>query len=187
MTAPALILVNGQPATGKTRLADYLGRKLGIPVVSKDRIKEQLLASLGDDGGSRDWSHRVGAAAIEVMFAEVDALLAAGVSVALDCNLDPSWHDERIGSLEAEYDCRTVQILLHAKGDVLLERYRMRRETDPDLAHRELDEADRAAIASPTIPVRIRGDTLEVDTTDYEAVSYEEIRHEVEWLLASPR
>ena len=177
---PALVLVNGHPATGKSRLAEYLGRELQMPVLSKDRVKEQLLASLGDEGGSREWSHRVGAAAIEVMFAEIEALLAAGCSLVVDCNLDPWWHDERIRRLEVEYGCQTVQIVLFAPGDVLLARYSNRREVEPDLVHRELDAADREALAKPPVPVAIAGATLHVDTTEFDAVSYEEIRRTVD-------
>ena len=40
--AESVILVNGLPGAGKTTLSRLLGDELGVSVVSKDRIKENL-------------------------------------------------------------------------------------------------------------------------------------------------
>jgi predicted kinase len=44
--AERLILVNGLPGSGKTTLATRLGAALGVPVMSKDAIKEALYAAV---------------------------------------------------------------------------------------------------------------------------------------------
>ena len=36
------VLVTGIPAAGKSTMAAFLGERLGLPVLSKDRIKELL-------------------------------------------------------------------------------------------------------------------------------------------------
>ena len=41
------ILVCGLPATGKSTMAAYLSKQLGIPMFSKDAIKERLFDTLG--------------------------------------------------------------------------------------------------------------------------------------------
>ena len=41
-----MILVNGLPGSGKTTLARRLGAALGVPVVSKDAVKEGLLTAV---------------------------------------------------------------------------------------------------------------------------------------------
>lgn len=45
--ADAIVLVNGLPGSGKTTLATRLGRRLGWPVLSKDRVKEALAEVVG--------------------------------------------------------------------------------------------------------------------------------------------
>jgi predicted kinase len=44
--AERVILVNGLPGSGKTTLARRLGAALGVPVVSKDAVKEALLTAV---------------------------------------------------------------------------------------------------------------------------------------------
>lgn len=44
--AATVILVNGLPGSGKTTLATRLGGVLGVPVISKDAVKEALLAAV---------------------------------------------------------------------------------------------------------------------------------------------
>lgn len=44
--AERVILVNGLPGSGKTTLAAALGVALGVPVISKDAVKEALYAAV---------------------------------------------------------------------------------------------------------------------------------------------
>jgi predicted kinase len=44
--ARRIILVNGLPGSGKTTLATALGTALGVPVISKDAVKEALYAAV---------------------------------------------------------------------------------------------------------------------------------------------
>lgn len=85
------IFVNGLPAAGKSTLAPPLARALGLPLLSKDVIKEthaDVLGSLAPDGGSqRDWNRALGAAASETMW----ALLA---HAPLGAVLESSWRTD---------------------------------------------------------------------------------------------
>ena len=82
--APALVLVTGPPAAGKTSLARPLARALGMPLLSKDDVKEILFDALG--WSDRAWSRKLSDAAYEVMFHLAEAELAAGRSVMLEAN-----------------------------------------------------------------------------------------------------
>ncbi|MEU0571050.1 AAA family ATPase [Nonomuraea sp. NPDC005983] len=65
-----VVLVNGLPGSGKTTLAQGLARQLGLPLFSKDAIKETLADMLQQPEGvdGREWSRKLGAAAGESMW-----------------------------------------------------------------------------------------------------------------------
>lgn len=72
MTSGLAILVNGLPAAGKTTLARLLARHLGLPLFSKDTIKEAHADVLGTERAGwpqRRWNKAIGAAASETMWA----------------------------------------------------------------------------------------------------------------------
>jgi predicted kinase len=82
----ALVLVSGPPAAGKTTLASPLARELGFALLAKDRIKETLHDCLGREADLA-WSRRLGAAAMELLW----ALAADAPAVVLEANF---WADD---------------------------------------------------------------------------------------------
>jgi glucokinase len=83
-----VVLVNGLPATGKSTLAPELSVALGLPLLSKDIIKETHADVLGADPPpgltQRDWNRRLGTAASDTMW----ALLSQSAPGAV---LESSW------------------------------------------------------------------------------------------------
>jgi hypothetical protein len=63
------VLVSGLPGSGKSTLAPRLAAELGLPVFSKDPIKEALWDALGP--GDRAWSKQLGGAAASALLALV--------------------------------------------------------------------------------------------------------------------
>ena len=60
------VIVNGPPGSGKSTLARSLSLTMGLPLFSKDDVKETLLDELGY--ADRAESRRIGAASGEVVW-----------------------------------------------------------------------------------------------------------------------
>jgi predicted kinase len=64
-----IVLVSGPPASGKTTLARPLAQLLGFALLTKDDIKECLFTAMHGSAGDAEFSHSVGAAAMELLWA----------------------------------------------------------------------------------------------------------------------
>jgi predicted kinase len=69
----AVVLVNGLPGAGKTTVARAVSQRLGLPLFSKDTIKQAHADVLGSEPPpgwtQRRWNAALGAAASETMWA----------------------------------------------------------------------------------------------------------------------
>jgi predicted kinase len=64
-----LVLVSGPPASGKTTVARPLAERLGFALLTKDDIKETLYTAMHGARGDVEFSHTIGSAAMEVLWA----------------------------------------------------------------------------------------------------------------------
>ncbi len=83
--------MSGAPGSGKTTIAVPLARALDFPLVSKDFLKETIFDALQGNAGDLDFSRRVGAAAMEVMW----AVAAHAPRAVLEANFRPLSAHER--------------------------------------------------------------------------------------------
>ena len=152
-----VVLVSGMPGAGKTSLAAPLAAELGFALLGKDSLKETLHDALGGPAADPEWSRRLGAASMELLWA-----LAAGIpAVVLEANFRPR-HDyerRRIRALGG----RVVEVNCVCPAGVAARRYAERAVTCRHAVHaiaslmpEDLAEYDR--------PVGI-GELISVDTT----------------------
>jgi predicted kinase len=167
--APLLIVVNGRPGTGKSYLAEMLSTALRIPLFAKDALKETLGAILGAE--DRSASQRLGTAAIALMYEGAATVLRAGFPAILESPLVPQLAARDIEAVQARTECRVVQLFLRAEPAIMLERFRVRTRDGVHFHAESLVELEAAA-GEELEPVPIRGETLMIDTTNFETVDY---------------
>lgn len=166
MSAPArlIVLVSGAPGAGKSTLAAPLAAMLGLPLFTKDTIKETLYDALvPPEDTSRETSKRIGAAAMELIW----SLAAAAPAAVLEANFRPGSDYER-AKLTA-LNARIVEVYCRCGDALAIARYaarvRHRAHVQATIDADDLTQFDR--------PMNLGG-VIEVDTrrpVDIEALA----------------
>ena len=149
-----LVYVSGAPGSGKTTLAVPLAAELGWALLTKDRIKETLYDVFGAPEADLAWSRRLGAAAMELLW----ALAADTPAVVIEANFRPYSDYER--AKLAGLAARPVEVHCDCPAEVAVLRYNSRVTHAVHVVKR----LDLAAMAEYDRPVGI-GALVRVDTT----------------------
>jgi predicted kinase len=175
---PALVIVTGPPASGKTTLAEHLAERLKLPFISKDTLKERLYETFGSREGVED---RIERAALAIMLAVVESTLRAGVSVLAESNFDADSDVAPFLDLNDRCDVRIVQVHMDRDTDELVETF-VRRAESGDRHPGHGDDADDAAEVRAKVeagfwaPLKIPGALITADVNDDEDAIAERVR-----------
>jgi glucokinase len=176
-----VVLVNGLPGAGKTTLARILSPALGLPLFSKDTIKETHADLLGSEPPpgwpQRRWNNTLGAAASQTMWAllayapagailesswptdtrhfVVDGLRRAGCQLPVEI-----WCDVPLETARRRYEERHPRHPIH--GEVLTDtEWERRRQTARPLGIGPVLRVDTTkAVDAEAVAAWIRGDAL---------------------------
>ena len=80
------ILVTGIPAAGKSTMAALLAEHFGLPVISKDKIKELMYDDIGFR--SREEKVRLGIASMNIMYYMAEQLMKSNRPFILENNFE---------------------------------------------------------------------------------------------------
>lgn len=193
------ILVTGIPAAGKSTMAEVMSKKLKLPVISKDTIKELLFDNVGFQ--SRAEKVKLGIASMEIMYYAAGQLMKAGKPFILENNFEYS-SEHGMKTLLEKYHYSALTITLTGDYKVIYQRF-LERENSPD-RHRghvvndcypERKENNQETLKPKTITYEnfVRGiekrgfdafcadgRQIKVDTTDFSEINMEELFSQIE-------
>lgn len=95
------VLVTGIPASGKSALAEFLSKRLALPMMSKDKIKELLFDAVGFR--SRAEKVALGNGSMEILYYFAEQMMKLNKPFILENNFERS-SKEGIEGLLAQYN-----------------------------------------------------------------------------------
>lgn len=149
------VIVTGPPASGKGTVAPALARRLGLPLIAKDVIKDALMSVLPvpDVVASR----QVGRASVVTMFA---VAAVSPIGAVLESNLRRSVALDEINDLGGT----VVEVFCRCDRAVALDRYRRRAGSRP-AGHFDTERTDDEIWSTDVAePVAAGWPVIEVDT-----------------------
>ncbi len=183
MADKTLILISGMPATGKSTFAGWLAKRLRAPLVSYDRLLDQVCRIIDASGADPTAALAMRAMPYELFLFELEEHLATcGLTVA-----EYIFSTKMTGLLEElteQYGVKALNIHFDCDPQTAYRRYTQRNallpgtKTRPDVSWEDFlkgTEQNRA--------FRFGTRVLEVAGEDLEAVSYQEILAKLEACL----
>lgn len=114
------ILVTGIPAAGKSTMAAFLAEYFGLPVISKDRIKELMYDSIGFR--SREEKVKLGIASMNIMYYMATQLMKSNQPFILENNFEKISREPLLEILE-KYSYTAITVRLTGNYSKIYERF----------------------------------------------------------------
>ena len=121
------ILVTGIPASGKSTIARFLAEAFGLPVISKDRIKECMYDTIGFR--SREEKVKLGTASMQIMYDLAEELMRSARPFILENNFENVSKEGLLTILE-KYEYKAITVTLTGDYKIIYQRF-LERNRDP--------------------------------------------------------
>lgn len=181
---PLLIIVTGLPATGKTTLSKKLGEQYNLPVFNADKIKELIFDRVGN-WEDKELFDKISKASYDLMYDIATQILSAGGACIIEAHFKAELAEPRIAKLKEQYDCNLVQIKLKADGQTVVDRYLERRDRpERHRCHGDyIPQEEFIKLNGESKSINIDGETVIVDTTDFNKIDWTKIFQKIDFLL----
>ncbi len=153
---PVLIIVSGPPAAGKSSIVEGLARALGLPLFTKDEMKERFADALGE--GAFDHASELGKGSQLQLIATARELVVTGNGVVIESFFHKGITEPQLQPLILHANAVLVHIT--AQEDVLVQRYAERMD---DPARHEIHNTDSSPEELRTLLREGLGDPLDLD------------------------
>ena len=177
MPKPLLIVISGPPCSGKTTLGLHLAKEFHLPCIGRDDLKESLFDSLG--WSDREWSRRLGRASYQLLYLIIEKLVSAQVTCIVESNFNAQDATRRFLDIRQRYGFHTLQFLCVTEGGVLMRRFKERAQSGhrhPGHVEDTQQEEQNAVLLEGRIaPLDIGGKVIEVDSTDFSKIDYDNL------------
>lgn len=177
MSKTLLIIISGEPCTGKTTLSKKIAKEFCLPLVCKDGIKESLFDDLGC--GDREQSKKLGVASYTLLHYFMESLLSTSTSFIVESNFNPEFENDKFLYLKNKYNFEPFQIICKTNGKILFERFKTRSESGerhPGHAdHLNYDEFKEKLLKGELENLNIGGKVIDIDTSDFHMINYKKL------------
>ncbi len=115
-----LIIIAGMPATGKSTLAKKLSDALGLAILEKDEIKDEMFDTIGFK--DRKEKRALDVAANAILLRCTENLISKGNSLIIVNNFDSDMSG-RVQDMIDKAGCNCITVFLNGDPEVLYKRY----------------------------------------------------------------
>jgi len=160
---PLLVVIHGAPGAGKTTLCRELTRRVKLPALSKDHVKEDLLYKRLEQS-DRAFSRIEGEAAVMMLYAFADTFLKKGRSVIIESAFYAEVSREDMRHVIEKNNAKFLEIFCYVDETVRVERFARRVESG-ERHPGHLDSTIKPYEGLENYAKLELGDSIDVDTS----------------------
>ncbi|MCL2386418.1 MAG: ATP-binding protein [Defluviitaleaceae bacterium] len=177
----ALILVSGMPATGKTTFASWLSKELRAPLVCYDNIKKKTFEILNRNINNLEQNNLFGAVAYDFFLFSIEEVMTSSTLLIAEYFFSDQMKDT-FHNLITKYQYETITVHMDCPVEVAHQRFHERNLNS--LSHNsirptEIPITQFTEVTKQNKDFRFGNRFIYVDTSDFSAVSYDNILAEI--------